>query len=324
MMRLVLSLLLCAAGAAAAQTPLTEEPEFMRFGCGDLKWRCGLMMSKVSNHARAVLLYPDAGWTGDVFLARHDFAKGWVRRVNEWGYNAFCYTAVGTGHADAPPSDDLYMLSKMNAHGSYQAGMACGPLLAIAHGLGAAYALKGRSFDPGACQTLALIDPMPPQGIGARPTFSIAGLRAEEQRLEERLWVHWGIGPKPGKTFADSDIGEAGYRRLLERYERSQPPYWAAIQTGFDGDVRIRDTSKLAGLPVLLVGTPRRSKEQRQREHELADWLQAQGCRVEQLELDEVGLGNVGGLPMVGDRADEVLDLIIEWSQRNQPPKSEG
>jgi hypothetical protein len=324
MKRLALSWILAVVGAAAAQTPLTEEPEFMRFGCGDLKWRCGMMMSKVSNHAQAILLYPDAGWTGDVFLARHDFAKGWVRRVNEWGYNAFCYSAVGTGHADAPPSDDLYMLSKMNAHGSYQAGVSCAPALAIAHGQSAAYALKGRTFDTRACQTLALIDPVPPPGVSPRPSLTIAGLRAEQERLEERLWVRWGIGPKSGKTFTDSDIGEAGYRRLLDRYERNQPPYWAALQTGFDGDVRIRDASNLAGLPVLLVGTPRRSKEQRQREQELADWLQAQGCRVELLELDEVGLGNVGGLPMVGDRADEVLDRIIQWSQRVQPPKSEG
>ena len=324
MKRLATCILLGIALSATAQTPLTEEPEFLRFGCGDLQWRCGLMMSKVSNNARAVLLYPDEGWTGDAFLARHDFAPGWVRRVNEWGYNAFCYSAVGTGHAESPPSDDLYMLSKMNAHGAYQAGMACGPLLAIAHGMGAAYALKGRSFDSTVCQALALIDPIPPQGIGTPPKFTLAGLQAEQKRLEERLWVRWGIGPKLGKTFADSDIGEEGFHRLLERYERNQPAYWAAAQTGFDGDLRIRDASKLVGLPVLLVGTARRSKEQRARENDLADWLQEQGCLVEQIELDEVGLGNVGGVPMLGDRADEVLDLIIRWSQRHQPPASGG
>lgn len=323
MKRFLSLLMLTFTVTAHAQTPLTEEPELMRFGCGDLKWRCGAIMSKVSVNARAIYLVPDAGWTGDVFMARHDFAKGWVNRANEWGFNAFCYSAVGTGHADAPPSDDLYMLSKFNAHGVYQLGMACGPRLAIANGLGAAYAVKARTFDIMVCETLALIDPMPPQGVGTVPKFTLAGLRAEQEKLEDRLWVQWGIGPKPGQTYPDSDIGAEGFTRLLDRYERNHPPYWAAVQTGFDGDVRVRDASKLAGLPVLIVGTPRRSQEQRLREDELAQWLQKQGCKVDRIELEEVGLGNVGALPMLGDRADEVLDLIVKWSMQ-QPPRSEG
>ena len=109
-------LLLLWAFTTKAQTPLTEEPEFLRFGCGDIDVRCGAVMSKISVEVRAVYLIPDAGWTADLFLVRHDFEKGWINRVNEWGYNAFAYSAVGTGHADAPPTDDLKILSEQNVY----------------------------------------------------------------------------------------------------------------------------------------------------------------------------------------------------------------
>lgn len=322
MNRTALSLLLIMAHGLtlSAQTPLTEEPEFLRFGCGDLKFRCGAILSKVSVDARAVYLIPDEGWTADIFLVRHDFEKGWMQRVNEWGYNAFGYTAVGTGHADLPPDDDLKVLSEKNVYGVYQMGMACGPLLAIAHGVSAAYAIKGRSLDKGVCETLALIDPIPPQNVGEHPEFELAELKRSPEDLRAHLWKKWGIGPRYGKENPDSDIGAAGFEALMERYEPDQPAYWAAVQTGFEGDVDVIVTDHLVGLPVLIVGTPGRDREQRKREDALAAWLTEIGAVVDRMELADEGLKNVGGLPMAGDHANEVFDLILGWAERHRLP----
>jgi len=166
---LLLSFCVLAAGAALAQVEGEPLPDgsFLRYGCGsDLKIRGGATLSLASKSYHGITFVPDFGWTGDLFLARHDLQKGWTHRAGEREYNAFCYTAVGTGLADPPGTDDLILLSEKNAEAVYQLAMSSQPDFLIAHGLGAAFALKARCLDKLVADVLVFIDPLNPQDIG--------------------------------------------------------------------------------------------------------------------------------------------------------------
>jgi len=310
----IATLVLASVAPAQNEIPLTGQTQLMRFGCGDLNYRCAMTVALIAETELAVSFIPDEGWTGDIFLARHDFAEGWVYRANSKGYNAFTYTPVACGLADEPPSDDFAMLSPYNVVGVSQFCSSSGPELTIAHGLGAAYALAAYSTNVKVAQTLVLIDPIAPPGIIERDPMTFEQARHRNDGLRDRLWVQWGIGPRSGAVDENSDIGAEGYERLMERYEFDQPPYWASVYTGFDGGVEIEDTSLFAGLPVLIVGTPTRDRERRAEAKALQRWLGEVGAKVETFELSELGLEGVGGLPMAGDHADAIFDRLFEWS----------
>jgi len=310
----ILALAIAAAATAQEKLPLTGETQLMRFGCGDMRYRCAMQVGLVAETDLSVSFVPDEGWTGDIYLARHDYAEGWLYRANSKGYNAFTYTPVGMGLADVPPTDDFELWSIFNVEGVSQFGSSSDPELLIAHGIGAAFTLAARSKNPAVAKTLVLIDPIAPPDMLEREPMSFEEARARGEGLRDRLWLKWGIGTKPGQANEDSDIGVEGFERLMDRYEADAPPYWASIYTSFDGGVYMEDPTLFAGLPVLIVGTPHRDRAQRAEEKAIADWLREAGAAVETLELSDLGLPGVGGLPMAGDHADLIFDHLFEWS----------
>jgi hypothetical protein len=220
----------------------------------------------------------------------------------------------------------LKILSEKNLYGVYQTCLAPDPDITVAHGLNAAFALKARSMDIRGGKVLVLIDPVAPPGVTSEKTPTIEAVREERSNMREKLWAKWGIGKKPGHADPDSDIGAEGYERLIERYEFVQPGYWASARTGFQGGLGISAGALLKDLPVLIVGTPNRSGQQRRNEAELIKWLEGKHCRVERMELDELGLEGIGGLPMAGDHSQKIFDEIVRWGQatiRSMPAPAE-
>ena len=292
-----------------------HEPRYIENNAGDLEFRTYFYGSFVGTHQPAIYFVPDAGFTGDLFVATAEREPGWVQLVNEREWNGFALSNVGTGRALPPPSEDIVALTDKAIYGAMQMGIATGARVAFAQGLGAAFVIKAKSIDDRFKAAGILLDPIGPQG--AQPLLDVDAetILAQRANLDERFPSMWGFGEGPDQLYPDIDITPEGVADLRSRYETDQPPYWAAALTGLDAGLEVREPVRLKDWPVLVVRGVKATREQIAREEAVVKWLQERGALVERLNLADLGLEGLTQLPMAGSNAEAVINHFLDWAE---------
>ncbi len=310
--------LLLALGLTANSTTWAQElhePRYIENNAGDLDFRTYFYGSFVGTHQPAIYFVPDAGFTGDLFVATAEREPGWVQLANDREWNGFSLSNVGTGRAPEPPSEDLIELTDKAIYGAMQLGIATGARVVFAQGLGAAFVIKAKSIDDRFRGAGILLDPIGPRGAQPMLDIDAETILAHRDAMDERFPAMWGMGKGPDELYPDIDMTPDGVADLRSRYELDQPPYWAAALTGFDGGLEVREPIRLKDWPVLIVRGVRASAEQIAREESVAKWLEERGALVERLKLSDLGLRGLTQLPMSGSNAAAVLNYFIDWAE---------
>ena len=164
-----------------------------------------------------------------------------------------------------------------------------------------------------------LIDPVGPQGSQPMTELTAADLIEQRDRLDQRLWTEWGIGPELGDAYPNSDLGREGFDILRAAYQEDRPRYWAAAYTGLRSWLRVDNPIQLTNFPVIVIKSPQLSEEASARVDNVVSWLQERNAAVEVRELADLGLDGLSNLPMAGRHSSQVAEAIYEWVQTLPP-----
>lgn len=294
--------------------------KIMEFNAGDLDDRTyGYGYVRGTEIPAFVCLAPEA-LSAAVYVHSAVEGSGWLRLAAERGWNGFAFDLVGGGKSMPPTTNDLIRLTDKALFGVSQSGLATQAVAVFAPGVAAAFVIKARALDPGAFRAAILLDPLGPAGAQSPTAVTADDLVQRRKQLNDRLWVEWALGPRPGKLAKGSDLGRDGCAKLLSWIEPNQPQFWVAATGGFDSVLEVREAGNLKDWPVLILRSPRRGAEQIERENQIAAWLRERGARVEQRPLTELGGEGISALPMCGRQAPVVLDALLAWATAAIPP----
>jgi pimeloyl-ACP methyl ester carboxylesterase len=261
---------------------------------------------------RVLFLGPEAV-DCNVFLRTAFNEEGWAYAFADRGWSAFTQDLPGSNASPPPSNPDIVALTEASIESVFRTASAVYPRVVIAQGLGAAFAMKLRSTTPTAIPAAILIDPWGVKGVNPPLDLDADEVAAYWADLEDHLWVEWGLGPEPGKSFEDQDLGEEGFLRLLEYLDRDAPSYWATVDTGLQTWMQILNPVNIAQWPVLVVRGAHSTPDMDARREAVTTWLEEHGAHVEVMDLGEEGPADLSNMPMAGRNANAVAELFFEW-----------
>ncbi len=264
---------------------------------------------------RRLSLLPPENLNSTIFFNTVDGQPGWAYWFADRHWNVFTADLPGTELAQPPANPDIVKLTEDAVAATYKLGTATQPRAIYAQGLGAAFCIKLRSTTPDAIPAAILVDPIGTKGIQPKISDSPEQVASWDDSLEQHLWVKWGLGPRYGELYPDSDLGEAGFRALMEKYDHNAPPYWATVLTGLQTWMEIKNPKNIAEWPVLLVRGSHPTPEMDAHREAVKSWLSENGASIEEMDLSKEGPAGLSNLPMAGSKADEVAALFMEWLQ---------
>ncbi len=242
-----------------------------------------------------------------------DGQKGWAYWFGDRHWNFFAADLPGTELAQPPANRDIVKLTEDAVAATYKLGVATQPRAFYAQGIGAAFCMKLRSTTPNAIPAAILVDPIGTKGVQPKIKDTVEQVASWDDSLEQHLWVKWGLGPRYGELYPDSDLGEAGFHALMEQYDNGAPPYWATVLTGLQTWMEIKNPTNIAEWPVLLVRGPHPTPEMDAQREAVKAWLLDNGALVEDMDLGKEGPAGLSNLPMAGAKANQVAALFLEW-----------
>ncbi len=262
---------------------------------------------------RRLACLPPEDLDSSLYLKTMNGQKGWAYWFADQHWNFFVADLPGTEKTVPSPNPDIVKLTEDAVAATYKLGVATQPRAFYAQGLGAAFCIKLRSTTPNAIPAAILLDPIGTKGMQPKITDTVEQVASWDDSLEEHLWVKWGLGPRPGKLYPDSDLGEEGFRALMEHYDHNAPPFWATVLTGLQTWMEIKNPMNIANWPVLLVRGPHPTPEMDARREAVKAWLSENGASIEEMDLGKEGPPGLSNLPMAGAKADSVAALFMEW-----------
>lgn len=262
-----------------------------------------------------VLLMAPEGFGASIYFNPNGGQPGWAEWFAEHHWSVFALDLPGCGKSLLPKNPDIMNLSQAAVEATYRAAMVTYPQVVYAQGLMAAFVIKLRSTSPDAASGAILVDPAGPRGIQPLMETTPEEIEQRYRHLEDRLWVEWGIGPRPETVYPHSDLGKAGFDRLLAQYDRDAPPYWATVFTGLETWMQIPDPKNIAAWPVLVVRGPHPTPEMDAHRKDVVLWLTQHGAQVEEMDLGQEGPKGLSNLPMAGSLAPQAASFFLEWME---------
>jgi len=264
---------------------------------------------------RRILFLPDQALNARLYMENVWGDNGWSYFFADRGWTAFTFDLPGSNQSPPPADDDLVALTEDAIESVFRTVSGIFPRVVYAQGLGAAFAIKLRSTSPDAIPVGILVDPWGVRDVNPRLDLSSEQLLERQANIEDYLWVEWGIGPKPGTVYKDSDLGEEGFQRLLQSYDRDAPAYWATVSTGLQTWMQIMNPTHMAEWPVLVVRGAHATPEMDARREAVITWLEENGAYVELMDLGEEGPPGLSNLPMAGRQAGTVVEIFFDWAK---------
>jgi hypothetical protein len=254
-----------------------------------------------------------------VFLRKADGSEGWFYRLADRGWSVFGGELPATGRSIPPPRRDILYLGDGAVEATLRLSAATFCRALFAQGAACGFVIRVRDSNPKYQPAAILLDPIGPPGAQERVDWTPDEVFERSVDLEERLWVEWGFGPRPGVRFSDLDLTQEQCEAVLDRASRHAPPYWSLMLTGLHSYVETDDTGNLADWPVLVVRGARSTPTMDARRESVIAWLTARGAQVDRLDLAAEGPPGLSNLPMLGRGADQVADLLEEWLEALPP-----
>lgn len=268
----------------------------------------------------AILMLHGGGHTGSCWLATADGRPGWAYRLAGAGWPVLVVDWPGHGRSGAiDPDQTSGELVCQRLAGAID--LAGGPVVLLTHSMGGALGWRLAELRAGQIAAIVGVAPGPPGNI--QPQGEI--IREDADTLWVRQPTRTARIPRHGFSVGDKDFVENKLvgasarfpRAYLASYAASLTPTAARLlyerQNTLGTQVRVSDTTWLAGKPVLVVTGEADLDHPRAVDAEVVDWLRAQGAACDFIWLADQGISGNGHMLMMEENSDQIADLIAVW-----------
>jgi pimeloyl-ACP methyl ester carboxylesterase len=267
-----------------------------------------------------VMMIHGGSHSGGCYLHTADGRPGWAYAFAAAGHPVVVPDWPGCGRSGALPPERITGELVCRGLGSLLATLPA-PVVLLTHSMGGVYGWRLLEAHAGRVGAVVAVAPGMPGNIQPVPEV----LSESDDEIEVRTPQRVVRMNKRVATPADADfVG----RKLVgdsRHFPRERLPAYAASllatpsrllyerQNTRGSQLRVEDTARLAGKPILVVTGTDDLDHPREVDGALAEWLAGCGAAADFRFLGDEGIAGNGHMLMLEDNSDAVAALILRW-----------